>query len=267
MSVALPIRAAFYYAWYPEQWSSAGHRYTSTLGDYSSSSTGVIDQHIKEMQYANIRAGIYSWWGTGSATNKRFPTYLKEAARLGFHWAIYYELDNNGQATPAAVRSDMEYLATNYFNQPGYLRVEGKPVVFVYTPGGTCASEAKWSAVRNDFDLYISLDDYPQWWTCNPVDSWHGYHSDKPSYPVYYGKTMYSVSASAGFWAAWETTPRLPRDYATWVTTASNLSMYSPSWQLLYFNEFGEGTNIEPSTARCQLANCYDYLQPLHDHP
>lgn len=266
-SVPLPIRAAFYYGWYPSQWSGAGHRYTSTLGEYDSGDAAVIDRHIGEMQFANVQAGIYSWWGAGSATDSRFPVYLEEAARLGFHWALYYELDNLGQATEDSARADLAYFAANYFDSPSYLHVDGKPVLFVYNPGASCASAAKWATLRGEFGVYVSLDDYPEWWTCNPVDSWHGYHSDRALYPVRYLKKMYAVSASAGFWAAWEPAPRLARDLATWVTTVSGVSSSGADWQLMYFNEFGEGTNIEPSTASCDFDQCFDYLQPLHDSP
>lgn len=91
-----PIRAAFYYPWFPETWGNLGDPFTNyhpTLGYYDSSSTSVIDQHISWMQGAGIQAGIASWWGTGTPTDGRFSLLEQEAASLGtgFKWTAYYE--------------------------------------------------------------------------------------------------------------------------------------------------------------------------------
>ena len=73
----LPLRAAFYYPWYPEIWDGAdGAQYTvyhPALGKYDSSDPAVIGQHIADMQYGHIDAGIVSWWGQGSPTDGRLP--------------------------------------------------------------------------------------------------------------------------------------------------------------------------------------------------
>src|SRR5438128_715245 len=64
---SLPLRAAFYYPWFPEAWQQQGiypyTYYTPTLGYYNSSDPTVILQHIAAMQYGGIQAGIASWWG------------------------------------------------------------------------------------------------------------------------------------------------------------------------------------------------------------
>jgi hypothetical protein len=62
-----PIRAAFYYPWFPEAWNQQGFnpftKYHPALGFYDSSSTAVIRSHIASMQAAGFAAGISSWWG------------------------------------------------------------------------------------------------------------------------------------------------------------------------------------------------------------
>ena len=58
VSPTFPIRAAFYYAWYPEAWSQRGitpyTRYRPTAGYYSSADDGIRDAHIRALDYAGF---------------------------------------------------------------------------------------------------------------------------------------------------------------------------------------------------------------------
>ena len=259
------MRAAFYYPWYPEQWEAAGHRYTPLLGLYDSGRPEIITAHVNQMQYADIDAGIWSWWGKGSPTDRRFGDALDIAAAYGFKWAVYYEADWNGKASYFwRVKPDLKYLRYNYFSHPAYLKIDGKPVVFVYTPGGTQSTAKKWLTARKDFGLYVSITDYPDWWASGmPFDSWHGYRPASRGFAVQANGRMYAVSISAGFWAAWEPEPRLARNFAEWQYAVSLMKMANPDWELVYFNEHGEGTIIEPSDALCDQYLCSDYLGSL----
>src|SRR2546423_549509 len=101
----LPIRAAFYYPWFPEAWSQNGQEpythYTPSLGYYDSSDPTVIRQHIAAMQYGHIEAGILSWWGQGHHTDNRVGPILAATAGTDFYWALYYERENAGDPTVA----------------------------------------------------------------------------------------------------------------------------------------------------------------------
>jgi hypothetical protein len=75
-----PIRAAFYYGWYPEAWSQEGmmpfSQYAPSDGLYDSSDEAGIRGDIEAMRYGGMEAGIASWWGPGSPTDGRFPALL-----------------------------------------------------------------------------------------------------------------------------------------------------------------------------------------------
>jgi hypothetical protein len=258
------IRAAFYYPWYPENWTE-GHHWTSVSSEYSLEYTDMIRAHIDQLQYGKIDVGIYSWWGINSQPDKRFATYLKEGAAKSFPWVIYYELDWNDARSTADIVKDFTYLQKQYFSNTDYYKIGGKPVVFLYTPNGNCASVAKWAEIKKQFNLYVSMDQVPNWWTCNKMDSWHAYSPTERVAAVYYQptNTVYSISVSAGFWSATEKTPRLARDFKAWENGVKAMLMYQPQWQLVYFNEYAEGTNIEPSDASCAVKWCLDYLETL----
>src|SRR5829696_1619134 len=51
--IPMPIRAAFYYPWFPTTWG-AGTFYKPDLGFYNSSNPLLIQAHIAKMQYGNI---------------------------------------------------------------------------------------------------------------------------------------------------------------------------------------------------------------------
>src|ERR1044071_4611211 len=61
---SFPIRAAFYYPWFPESWTQQGiypyTNYNPSSGFYDLTSQAILGQLIA-MQYAGIQAGIASW--------------------------------------------------------------------------------------------------------------------------------------------------------------------------------------------------------------
>lgn len=176
-SLSLPVRAAFYYGWYPENWL-AGMPYTPSLGLYDSGDSAVIKQHIKSMQYAGVQAGIYSWWGrdnTGNNSTQRFPLVLDAAGGTGFKWAVYYEDEGYENPIPATIEADLAYIRDNYASSKNYLRVQGRPVVFVYSGvGDGCEMADRWRAA-NTIDAHVVLsttwiDNSPQLASFAPYD-------------------------------------------------------------------------------------------------
>lgn len=238
-----PIRAAFYYPWFPE--TTTG-RYHPTLGTpYDSGNVAVIQAHIYEMQYAGISAGIASWWGSGTATDSRLPKLLDGAAGTGFRWTAYYEQEGYSDPSAATLSADLTNLA-RYTPSPSWLRVNAKPVLFVYAgPSDGCAMVDRWTAA-NAGRFYLVLKVFPGYLSCaSQPDSWHQYApaaaADRQG--------SFSYSISPGFWPAGESTPRLARDEARFATNVRDMVASGTQWQLVTtFNEWGEGSSVEPAT-------------------
>ena len=110
---ALPLRAAFYYAWFPEAWNqqniSPYTNYHPSAGYYNSSDTALIQQHIAAMQYGGIQAGISSWWGQGTRSDSRLPTLLATTAGSTFRWSIYYEQESQGDPSVSALTAKRRF--------------------------------------------------------------------------------------------------------------------------------------------------------------
>ena len=214
------------------------------MGFYDSSSPDVIASHVDAMQRAGLQAGIASWWGQGTATDSRIPLLLSNAGT--FRWALYYEAEGFGDPTTETIAADLAYIDGRYARQPGYLRVAGKPVLFVYgdaTDG--CAMADRWKAA-NTLGFYVVLKVFSGYRTCvSQPSSWHQYApavaEDR--------QRGYSFSISPGFWKRNESTPRLTRDLTRWGADVAAMKASGEPWQLVTtFSEWGEGTAVESST-------------------
>jgi hypothetical protein len=219
-------------------------------------------QHVKAMQYANIAAGIASWWGQGSATDDRITTLLDAGGQTGFKWALYYEPEGQGDPAVSQIAADLSYIHTRYSQQPAYLRVGGRPVIFVYAGGADgCGMAMRWQEA-NTLGFYVVLKVFPGYRSCAAQPgSWHQYApaGAEDSQPGF------SFTISPAFWKASETTARLARDPARWSKSVSDMVASKAPWQLITtFNEWGEGTSVEDAVQWQTFSSYGTYLDVLH---
>lgn len=265
LSLTFPIRAAFYYPWFPEAWRQQGMdpftRYKPSLGYYETSSATVGEQ-IRAMEYANIRAGIASWWGQGSQTDSRIQILLQAASTTGFSWALYYEPEGQGDPPPSQITADLTYIRDRYAQHAGYLRVGGRPVVFAYADARDgCGMAGRWKEA-NALGFYVVLKVFPGYQSCSAQpDSWHQYAPANAED----SQASFSFAISPAFWKASESTPRLARNPSRWSTSVADMVASKAPWQLITtFNEWGEGSAVEDAV-EWQTASGYGtYLDVLH---
>jgi hypothetical protein len=267
---SFPIRAAFYYPWFPEAWNQQGlnpfTHYTPSLGFYDSSATDVIEQHIQSMEYGNIQAGIASWWGQGTPTDLRFPALLSATDSLGssLRWAIYYEPEGQGDPTVSQITDDLNYIRDTYASDPAYLRINGRFVVFVYAdPLDGCPMADRWQQA-NTVNAYVVLKVFPGYHNCiSQPDGWHQY---SPAVAES-SQAGYSFSISPGFYKASESSPRLTRDLTRWNQNIQDMIASSAPFQLITtFNEWGEGTAVESAQEWATSSGYGAYLDALHNN-
>jgi hypothetical protein len=241
-----PIRGAFAYPWFPETWS-AGTNYHPALGQYDSSNPTSEAADIEAMKWGGIQAGIYSWWGPGTPTDGRIPVILAAAAGKSFGVTVYYEPEGQGDPSSATIGSDLTYLA-KYAADPSWLRApNGRPVIFVYADAhDRCGMADRWAAAPGRSDWYIVLKVFAGYTGCaSQPESWHQYGA--ASRTDHEGS--YSYTISPGFWKAGESSPRLARDTTAWNAAVCGMQASGSQWQLITtFNEWGEGTAVEPAT-------------------
>jgi glycoprotein endo-alpha-1,2-mannosidase len=141
--------AIFYYPWYAtpavdgtwEHWNQNGHvpprdvysRFYPALGPYSSSDPAVLERQMSEIAGSGINEIIVSWWGRGSVEDRRLPFVLAAAQRQ--HLAVALHLEPYDGRTAETVAADLQYAASL-----------GIRDVYVYHPRDIAAVD--WATVR-----------------------------------------------------------------------------------------------------------------------
>lgn len=264
-----PIRAAFYYPWFPEAWNQLGinpyTKYHPTLGFYASGDDQVRRSHLHALEYAKFDAGIYSWWGQGHSTDQRFAGMLAvtNAVHSPIKWAPYFEREATNDPTSDAIGSDLDYIKSNYAADPSYLKVSGKPVIFVYA-GGTdaCTMADRWAQANTaQRDFYVVLKVFPGYRLCaNQPQSWHQYAPSSRTDR----QAGYSYAISPEFDLTGPEPPRLPRDLTAFQQAATSMVASNEPWQLVIsFNEWGENTATESADEWASASGYGQFLDTL----
>ena len=142
-----PTVGVYYYPWYGS--FSGGHSVGQSLrghlvppqppaiGSYDNRNSATIASHIDQSHRGNVDFWAVSWWGPGSAENTTFRGSILTHPRASeLKYAVHYEstgrLGTFENPNFANLIPDFRYLALNYFQDPNYLRIDGRPVVYMY---------------------------------------------------------------------------------------------------------------------------------------
>jgi len=141
---------ACYYPWYTngKHWKSGYLRAMLNppqppyLGEYDCASGNTISQHVKWSVDSRIDFWINSWWGPGSSTDDVILAnqltnndFLKS---MGY--CLLYETSGRLGGIPVNVTtekinqflSDLQYLVENHFHHANYMKIDNKPVLYLY---------------------------------------------------------------------------------------------------------------------------------------
>jgi len=150
---------AYYYIWwgipFNNHWEH-GVKYTPFLGEYNSSDSLTADRHILLAKDHGIDFFVVSWIGIGTWVDWVNATedhtwdfdeidwnlnysFLKAPHLLDFNFCLFYETEivlnaaiQGGKNFTEIFINDITYAAENYFVNPSYLRVDDRPVLFIY---------------------------------------------------------------------------------------------------------------------------------------
>lgn len=275
----------------------ASHYYP-LVGPYDSRDPDLIEYHVLLMKVAGIDGAIADWDGTSSLYD--YALIHQGTRRLfdalsgaGLRFAVCYEdqsitqLINNGWINPTQAigraQQDMLFVRDVWANQPTYLTLQGMPVILNFGPQ-YFYTESEWTSI---FSVYSVAPQFfpinyrlgtvaagafswpPMWMSGGGVltpESLYQYLDDfyarGAMWPSVVGGAFpgfHDIYAEAGVGASYGCLDA--RDGLTFSeTVARAVSAQSPIIQLVTWNDFGEGTNIEPT-----LEYGYRYLEHVQD--
>lgn len=282
---------AFYYGWYgtPERsgkwlhWEGvdaerqqiATATHYPTLGAYDSNDPKVIEQHCRWAREAGVDGFIYSWWGIDTYEEKPLPRLLDAAHQQNLKVCLYYEqVPQPGD--PRSVLPDWRHILRRFATHPAYLKVAGRPVVFVYGRAMEQLSLLQWAwvleSVRAEFPPGVcAIGDSLKRSAARVFDGIHTYNpvsvlakkpirTIQPTVEAHYRDAIQTadelgriacVTIIPGYDDTKIRTPGIRADryggevYRKQWEAALRLN---PDWVLVTsFNEWHEGSEIEPS--------------------
>lgn len=153
---------AFYYGWYgnpsvsgswvhwenveTEKKQIGNSTHFPTLGAYDSNDPKVIEQHCLWAKQAGLDGFIVTWWRPNDFHDKGLPRLLDAAAKHGLQVCVYYEVVPDVNDIHSIVK-DFGYILNTYGNHPAYIRIQDKPVIFIYSRALGQVSMIQWVEV------------------------------------------------------------------------------------------------------------------------
>ncbi len=273
-----PFYATFFYLWYKSPTPDGSWSYWTDLGNnppntwfshyipdpnpsvfdptgelYSANNYNIFKWQVTKLAEARQEVAIASWWGQNRKEDFAFNNIINsfmgrtDNPYPNLRWAMYYENEGFGNPSVDTLVSDLTYIKDKYSSSPYMLKIENKPVMFVYSDASDGADmNLRWSqanAILNNY-FYIVLKLYSGYaTTANQPNSWHQYAPAVRS-GIH---APYSYFVSPGFWLDNGDPERLVRDSLAFETAVQNMVAANTQWKLTEtWNEWGEGTSVEP---------------------
>ena len=282
----------------PEQSDSEGRRHIAShsyplIGPYDSADPDVLEYHTLLMRVAGIDGVIADWYGSEDVNDygmihRRTALLADATRRRDLKFAVCYEdrvlkvMSERNKLTPAQViehgRTHLRFCEENWFREPSYVNWQGKPLLLVFGP--EYLESKQWEAVLSEMrrpPAYFSLHErrppaigrfaWPPMWAAKGgvldaaglddyLDRFYGRGGPRiggvfPGFHDVYAET--GVQPSHGYLD--------PRNGETFRHTLGRaVASGSPLVQLITWNDFGEGTSIEPAREYG-----YRYLEAIQD--
>ena len=267
----------------------ASHYYP-LIGPYASGDKDVIEYHLLLMKYAGVDGLIIDWYGSSDVNDfgtnrKNSEAVIDLLDNVGLEFALAYEdwtvlpVVEKGfeEDEVQAAIADFKYMEATYFKSRQYTRINGVPLLTVFGPR-TIQNGKDWENVLNtlsDKPVFLSI-----WYesgelgtTASGEFSW--VYEDNSHIENFYAHQLNRLelaigSAYPGFKdyyveGGWE------GSHTGWIidheggnTFDETLQMANDAkidyLQLVTWNDFGEGTMIEPT-----IEFEYTYLEKLQE--
>jgi hypothetical protein len=199
------------------------------LGPYDSNNESVIEQHVEWAKEAGIDCFIVSWWGQGSFEDKALFNISKVCEKESFNFTVYIENASSYYQKPPSINQtveDLTYLLNKYNDSSSWYRIDGRPVIFVYSQARNNLSPQAWNwhactdSIGNDTDPNKIENAAMQWLPAEEVRK-PARHGIIPIHP-FQNTSGYIVNANS---------IHLQSDEQYWLSVSvSDIRNDSPTW-------------------------------------
>jgi hypothetical protein len=262
------------------------------LGAYSVSDPAVLAQHFAWLRQAGVGVIISSWWGQYDPTDRALPLTLDIADHYGIK--IAFHIEPYGGRTASSLAQDIHYIYNKYGDHPAFFWTtetsryspddRPKGLFFIWASvvpdfDSTGVSPEYWQEtldnLHNENPGAIVLTDQngPDWVLDGHFDGSYKYgvlDTDETGY-------QFGLDLPPGAWFVPGINPGFSArriGYEPWVDTPRrNGVTYDDRWGRMFatgvepamvvittFNEWHEGTQIEPAEAGVTSLKGYNYL-------
>lgn len=279
----------------PDKITTSGERdiaswYYPLIGPYDSADPAVLEYHVLLMKLAGINGVIVDWYGSTdyfdySAVNQNTARLFEYTRKAGLKFAICYEdqtiqrlIDGKRLTAADAVRhaqQEMLYLQTNFFCDPSYFRLDGRPLLENFGPQYFLAS-SNWDEIfsvleasnrpaffteDNRLASGLGAFDWPPMWLSQQPGTGgvlseaslkgylYGFENKSAEWPACISSAfprfhdIYQRAGTRNYWGYLG-----DHDGNTLRETLNRaLTNNSALVQIVTWNDFGEGTTIEPT--------------------
>jgi hypothetical protein len=261
---------AFYYTWYSSDLWSSGKTSDIAAQAYNSTDPAAITRHVDQARGAGIDGFVASWYGPDGGANNQtqsnFLQLLDIAAARGFSAAVDFETHSPFFNDAGAVVNALRYAINTLGAHPAYMRYGGKPVIFFWANNRFTPDE--WANIRAQADpnrsaIWIAEGVTTQW--LSVFDGLHLYNvawsTDFAATAARFGKASRDLGK---LWVGtampgWDDT-RVPGRTGAYAKDRAGGQFYRNSFNgaassnpdmliITSFNEWMEGSQIEPSTS------------------
>lgn len=256
----------------------ASHYYP-LIGPYSSNDNDLQEYHLLLMKLSGIDGVIFDWYGSRdandySALKSSTESFIKEIEDVGLEFAIMYEdktvqykatpEDNNSIINNAVL--DLQYIQDTYFTSNNYIKINNSELLFLFGPN-YITNPVDWKSIvpqLNATPYFMSL-----WEASNRLGQYAGgeFSWVDPNHMTtlsnYYQYSILNNIQTVGsiypgfndyyYEGGWR-----PNTNNDWVINNNGTQVFNETLmltdasaaefiQLITWNDFGEGTMIEPT--------------------
>lgn len=245
--------------------------YCPLIGPYDSGDPDVLEYHALTMKLAGIDGAIIDWYGKDdvydySSNHEHTLQFIKALKKAGLKFAICYEdqtvpnIVNAGKIPKGDVvaygKELFRWMQKEWFQDPDYLRVDDKPALLVFGPQFYKGNE--WSEMTHGLDLGVygvngafkfSNGGFGWPWPSDGLMGIQRFYAQARTHRSFIADAFprfHDIYKEAQVHDSWGSVPdddgQTFRQTFEWAKASGSHVIQITTW-----NDWGEGTQVEPS--------------------